>query len=101
MNELLNPNLKNIEQEFYSQFQGMTNIPVELTDLLDTREQLVKLINKGLTDKERHFLMSIKSGIPDWSLMDIKNIEQLPAIQWKLWNIENMDKKNSKKRLKN
>ena len=93
MNELLNPNLKNIEQEFYSQFQGMTNIPVELTGLLDTREQLVKLINEGLTDKERHFLMSIKSGVPDWSLMDIQNIEQLPAIQWKLRNIENMDEK--------
>jgi predicted nucleotidyltransferase component of viral defense system len=93
MNELLNPNLKDIEQEFYSQFQGMTNIPVELISLLDTREQLVKLINEVLTDKERRFLISIKSGIPDWSLMDIQNIEQLPAIQWKLRNIGNMDER--------
>lgn len=96
MNELLNPNLKDIEQEFYSQFQGMTNIPIELTGLLDTREQLVKLINEGLTDKERRFLMSIKSGVPDWSLMDIQNIEQLPAIQWKLRNIKNMDERKHK-----
>jgi len=93
MNKLLNPNLKNIEQTFYSQFQGMTNIPVKLTDLLDTRKQLVKLINEGLTEKERLFLMSIKSGEPDWSLIDIQNIELLPAIQWKLRNIRNMDKK--------
>ena len=93
MNELLNPNLKNIEQGFYSQFQGMTNIPVELTDLLDTREQLVKLINTDLTEEERRFLISIKSGAPEWTLINIQNIERLPAIHWKLRNIKKMDKK--------
>lgn len=92
MNELLNPNLKDIKQAFYSQFQGMTNIPIKLADLFDTREQLVKLINKNLTDEERHFLISIKSGVPDWSLIGIPNIDQLPAIQWKLKNIKKMDK---------
>lgn len=93
MNELLNPNLKNIEQAFFSQFKGMTNTPVELANLLDTRKQLIKLINGNLTEDERLFLMSIKSGIPDWSLIDVQNIKQLPAIQWKLLNIKNMDKK--------
>jgi len=93
MNELLKPNLKEIEPLFYSQFQGMTNIPVELTELSDTREQLIRLINKDLTEVERRFLVSIKLNKPDWSLIDIQNIEQLPAIQWKLQNIQKMDKK--------
>ena len=93
MSELLDPRLKNIEQAFQSQFQGMTTEPVELTDLLEIRKQLVVLINDGLTDQERQFLISIKSGTPDWSLINIPGIERLPAIQWKLQNINKMDKK--------
>ncbi len=93
MSELLKPNLKNIEQAFQSQFQGMTDTPVNLTDLLEVRTQLVALINDGLTDQERQFLISIKSGTPDWSLINIPDIERLPAIQWKLQNINKMDKK--------
>lgn len=92
MSELLKPNLKNIKQAFQSQFLGMTNTPVELTDLLKIRTQLVALINDGLTGQERQFLMSIKSGAPDWSLINIPGIERLPAIQWKLQNINKMDR---------
>lgn len=92
MNELLNPNFKNIEQQFHSQFQGMSYQAIGLNELLGTREQLVKLINADLTLQERNFLISVKSGSPDWSLMGIPDIELLPAIQWKIQNIQKMGK---------
>lgn len=92
MSELLNPNLKNIEQEFHTQFQGMSDVPIELTELLTAREQLIRQINNGLTENERRFLLSIKIGEPEYSLIDIPNIEKLPAIQWKLKNINKMKK---------
>jgi len=92
INELLNPNLKNIEQEFRTQFQGMSNKPVELTELLTAREILIHQINNDLTENERRFLLSVKIGEPDYSLIDTPNIEKLPAIQWKLQNITKMEK---------
>jgi hypothetical protein len=61
--------------------------------LLDTRETLINTINKILQDNERQFLLSVKTGNPDWSLMPLKGIEQLPAIQWELQNIRKMDNK--------
>ena len=91
MSELLNPNEKNIEQEFKTQFQGMTIAPVELGELLATRTALIKSINEDLTKNEREFLLSIKHGEPIWSLMDIAGIDKLPAIQWKIQNIQKMD----------
>ena len=42
------------------------------------------------------FLMHLKSGTPNWSLLPIENIEHLPGIQWKLQNVNKIpdDKKN-------
>jgi hypothetical protein len=96
MGELLNPNEKDIAQEFETQFHGMANVPVELDDLLAARVELIKSINEGLTDNQREFLLSLKKGEPVWSLMDITGIEKLPAIQWKLQNIKKMDGKKHK-----
>ena len=97
MHELLNPNLINIEERFFKEFEGMTNVPVTLDELLVTRKQLIKIIQHDLTDNERRFLLSIKLGEPDWDLIDIAHAQQLPAIQWKLRNIQMMD--DSKKKL--
>jgi hypothetical protein len=92
MHELLNPNRLDIENTFKTQFEGMVNVPVKLQELLDTREELINIINKALTDNERHFLLSVKQGKPDWALLELKGIDQLPAIRWKLQNIEKMPK---------
>lgn len=93
MHELLNPNLIDIEERFFKEFDGMTNIPVTLDELLKTRKQLVTIIQKELTENERRFLLSIKLGEPDWELIDVPHAQQLPAIQWKLRNIQMLDSK--------
>ena len=92
MSELLHPNEKDIEQEFNTQFSGMANMVVELDELLSARSQLIKEINERLTEKQRMFLLSVKQGEPNWDLMNTPGIDKLPAIQWKLRNIKNMDK---------
>jgi hypothetical protein len=44
----------------------------------------------ALSENERKFLLSIKQGEPNWSLMPFDHIQELPAIQWKLRNIKRM-----------
>jgi len=96
MHELLNPNLIDISDIFFKEFEGMTNVSVTLDELLETRKQLIKIIKKDLTENERLFLLSIKQNEPDWDLINLPHIQQLPAIQWKLKNIQKMDHKKQK-----
>jgi predicted nucleotidyltransferase component of viral defense system len=93
MSELLEPNLKDIRQVFEQEFTGMTDDKVEYDVLVATRERLIETIKNTMTENEKTFLLSIKQGQPDWNLISVARIEQLPAIQWKLLNIRKMDKK--------
>ena len=100
INELLNPNpnLGNFEKIFNKEFSGMTNeISVTQEELVRVRSHLTQLILKGFTENERKFLISLKTGLPDWSLMSIQGIEKLPAILWKLENIKKIPDSNRKK----
>lgn len=87
---LLNPNLKALEHVFHTQFMGMANTPIVLSDLLATRTEIISYIRQNLTAEERQFLISIKTGVPDWSLINIPGVEQLPGIKWKLQNVRKM-----------
>ena len=53
---------------------------------------MIKTIHKEMTGKDKEFLLSFKSGDPDWSLINVEGIERLPAVQWKLVNIRQMEK---------
>ena len=93
MHELLEPARKDNRKIFESDFVGMTTASVSYDDLVQARETLIGKIQKELTAEERQFLVSIKSGAPDWNLLGIEGIERLPAIQWKLQNIGRMEKR--------
>ncbi|NQT27638.1 nucleotidyl transferase AbiEii/AbiGii toxin family protein [candidate division KSB1 bacterium] len=97
MSELLNPNLKDIRPVFENELQGMTFEPVALKNLIDTRDELIRLIRTDLTEKEREFILSVKAGQPEWNVLGIDGISQLPAVRWKLENLKQMD---DKKRIK-
>jgi hypothetical protein len=45
-------------------------------------------------------LLSLKKGDPEWALLGIPGIEQLPALQWKLVNVRRLQDKNPKKHAK-
>ena len=92
MIELLNPNFVPIESLFYQEFEGMTFIDITLNDLIEVRQALVKSINSQLSEKDKQFILSIKSGNPDWHLSPVSNVAKLPAAKWKLINIRKMPK---------
>ena len=93
MSELLDPKRKEIRQVYESEFAGMTIDEVSYEDLVEARENLIETLKKELTNDEKAFLMSLKEGQPKWGLMGIKGIENLPAVQWKLMNIQRMSRK--------
>jgi predicted nucleotidyltransferase component of viral defense system len=90
MSEILDPNFRDIRQEFEQGFSGMTVDTVSQKELEKTREDLVKAIRTAFTDDDKELLLSIKGGKPKWHLLDIKNVEKLPAVRWKLHNLEKL-----------
>jgi predicted nucleotidyltransferase component of viral defense system len=93
MHELLAPRPSDLRLAFSSEFVGMTRVPIELDELLLVRNNLASSILAMLTDDERAFIISMKQGEPNWSLLGLSHIENLPAIRWKLQNIQKMDRK--------
>lgn len=103
ISELLNPNLHDIKLVYENEFAGMTDDEVSYEQLLQTRERLVSTIQKDLTENEKEFLITFKNKTPDWKLLDlyqnedpvfnIERIKSLPAVKWKLFNLEKMTKK--------
>ncbi len=88
--ELLAPNRKAIEDLFANHFAGMTEQPINLTELEAARTQLIEWVATALTESERRFLLSIKQGEPDWTLLPFEGLDRWPAIQWKLHNVRQM-----------
>lgn len=97
VHEVLFSPLRDIRQEYERSFRGMTAEPVELARLLVARERMMQELQADLDVDERRFLLSLVAGEPDWSLLGIAHIEQLPGIQWKLRNLEQLKLKNPKK----
>ncbi|MHB1667744.1 nucleotidyl transferase AbiEii/AbiGii toxin family protein [Thiomonas sp.] len=97
VHEVLFPILRNIDQEYERNFKGMTTDPVELPELLATRERMVHELQAGLDANERRFLLSLVANQPEWPLLGFAHIDQLPGIRWKLHNLGQLQKINAKK----
>lgn len=91
IHEVLHPARLDLTQEFERGFQGMTAEPVDLDDLLDSREQLIETITADMPGAHREFLISFVSGMPGWDLLDVDNVRELPAVQWRVLNLEKLD----------
>jgi predicted nucleotidyltransferase component of viral defense system len=97
--ELLDPHPQPLEQIFRTEFSGMTREPVPLEALEDARVWLIQAVRSGLTLDERQFLLSCKAGRPDWRLSGLPDhVPQLPAVRWKLHNIEQLRQQPKKYR---
>lgn len=101
MNEVIAPSLRDIKAEFDADFQGMTVEPVEYDCLIAAREALIKQLHGALTLSEKKFLVSVKEGRPEWTLLGLDGIERMPAVQWKLRNIGKMDPARHREQLEN
>ena len=92
IHEVLFPTAKHIQLAYEGSFVGMTTEPVTLASLLETRERLFRELPAALDASEREFLRTLIRARPDWSLLDIPHLEELPAIRWRLQNLEQLSR---------
>ncbi len=97
IHELIHPNLLDHRQTFETQFSGMTDQPFSYDDFEVTRKHLIDDIKSGFSDDDRDFLLSFKDANPGWNLFPYPKLKDLPAVQWKLRNIETLKFRNPKK----
>jgi len=93
LSEVMNPRWKDIGDAFNNEFVGMTFETVSLQALQDVPAVMVESMRAQFTQADFDFLYSFKSGKPDWTLGPHKKLFRLPAIQWKLLNIQKMSPK--------
>ena len=94
INEILYPNFLDQQLVMTNQFEGMSNESFNYQDFEETREALVDIIHRNLTDRDKEFLLSFMDLTPDWSIYDF---EKFPAVQWKLQNLQKLKDNNSAK----
>ena len=92
INELIDPVKKDCRQIYENEFAGMTASETRYDELIAARESLITTLSQQLTQPEKDFLLSLKQGEPQWSLLGLEGIEKLPALQWKLQNIRKLSK---------
>jgi hypothetical protein len=97
VHEVLFPAVRDISLECERTFKGMTAEPVELSELTAVRERLIHELQHGLDADERKFLISFVRNQPDWSLLGISHLAELPGIRWKLLNLGQLAKLSPKK----
>lgn len=92
MAEVLAASPKDIRQKYEAEFVGMTEEEITLDDLVTARTNLVQAIVGQMPDTHRRFLVSFERGGPDWDLLGLPRIDKLPAIQWRLQNLDKITK---------
>lgn len=97
INELLSPVLKDQKSAFDNQFAGMTADDFSYDDYQETRNTLIETLKGRLTENDKKFLLSFEQGEPQWDLFPHPILKDLPAIKWKLLNIQKLKKSNPKK----
>lgn len=75
----------------------MVRDEVLLDDLLGVQHLLPETLIQNLDGDEKDFLISMKRGKPEWDRLEIKHLDQFPALKWKLINIRKMDPDKHKK----
>ncbi|HCE6035843.1 MULTISPECIES: nucleotidyl transferase AbiEii/AbiGii toxin family protein [Pseudomonadaceae] len=91
--EVLFGNDKNIAGEYERAFVGMTEVDCSLETLLEARVRLRHELPGRLSAQHKQFLSGLTRAQPDWSLLQCQHAAQLPALRWKLSNLETFRKR--------
>lgn len=94
LHEVLFPAPKDIRLAYEGSFVGMTTEPVTLETLYETRERMFRELPAALDSNEREFLRTLVRAEPEWSLLRIPHLEELPAIRWRLHNLHQLADKS-------
>ncbi len=68
----------------------MASADIPLQQLEGARHELLTRLGQLMTDEDVRFLLSFKQGAPDWALLPLQGVDRLPAVRWKLANIQKM-----------
>ena len=90
MSEVLEPTRKDLALEFERGFVGMTAESVVLDDLIQAREAIIADAVGNMPDAHRKFLVGFKRGEPDWSLLGLPHVADLPAVKWRQLNYDKL-----------
>ena len=80
--------LRDISQDFEQNFVGMTTEDIALNTLLDTREKLIADVVGNMPENHKAFLRSFYRRKPDWKLLGIDGVKNLPAVRWRELNLD-------------
>jgi len=85
---LLNPVLRDISRDFEQNFVGMTAEDITLDVLLETRDALIADVVSNMPDVHKVFLRSFYRRQPEWALLGVEGVENLPAVRWRELNLD-------------
>jgi predicted nucleotidyltransferase component of viral defense system len=94
LHEVLFPKAKPLMPAFANEFAGMTRVAVDVGTLGQMQTRLLKELPEQLTPAHRDFLISLVQGDPDWHLMPMLHLRELPALKWKLMNLAKLKRSN-------
>lgn len=86
--EVLFGNDKDIAGDYNSSFVGMPETECPLATLLETRLGLRNELPARLTKSHRNFLAGLAHSEPGSSLLQYPHANELPALRWKVANLE-------------
>ena len=95
--ELVRPSLADLDEAFVKEFEGMTIEPVGLGDLKAARSRMTADILSKLDDNAMRFLLSLHDGEPDFEVIGLPKAAELPAVRWKLLNLQKLKEQNPTK----
>lgn len=97
--ELLRPTPKELGAIFAEHFDGMelSESPVTLATLEETRTRLFGDIATRLDDAAKRFILSLHDGEPDFDAIGLPQAAILPAIRWKLLNLDKLKSNDPEK----
>jgi predicted nucleotidyltransferase component of viral defense system len=94
VHEVLFPARKPLESMYMNEFRGMTSAETSLAALEHTQHDLITQLPQRLTPAHRDFLLSLVRAEPDWELMPFKHLRELPAMKWKVLNLQKLRSSN-------
>ena len=90
MGEVLSGRVKDLANEYQNGFEGMTEEVVAIEELIETQHEMIEMLIGGMPDYHREFLIGFERGEPDWSLLKIGHVAELPAIRWRQRNLDKL-----------
>jgi hypothetical protein len=97
VHEVLFPKLQPMQAMYEAEFAGMTRDAAAFAEIDAIRSATLAELPTQLSDNQREFLLSLVRAQPRWELMPFKHLAELPAVRWKLQNLERLRTRNKNK----